>query len=185
MTEENAPAGEGSADAGPGSGDGPEPEGRESKGSVADSERSHRVYRETYGRGGGDRFSAAGYPHSYAVPGSMDWRRALRAYVNGHDRGWEADRKYEVAAEEKPGGSPARTEEPERHDAPDAGGREAAEATGATEEGGRFGVGIPDREELAFHRGPSTWRDRLPDARRLPRHTDRSLDGRRGEGEQA
>ncbi|MFW6193793.1 MAG: hypothetical protein ACOC83_09940, partial [Gemmatimonadota bacterium] len=71
---------------------------RDSKADVAAKERGERAYEETYGRAAGERFAGADYPHAYGTPGRTDWRRALRAYVNGHDRGWEADRKYEVAA---------------------------------------------------------------------------------------
>lgn len=147
-----------------------------------DRDRSRRDFRETYGRGGGDRFEAGEHPQSYGMPtvGMGDWRRAMRAYVSGHDRGWSGDRKYREAAEEPGGGEPAGPPA----DAPAAGEDEAGTA-GRTGPTVRFGVGIPDREHFSFHRSASTWRDRLPASERLPRHIDRRLDGQRGEGDQA
>lgn len=136
---------------------------------LAEQDRERRGYDETYGRGGGDRFAEESHPHAYGAPSGTDWRRAMRAYVRGHDRGWSADRKYAEAAEE-----PSRTPRPER-------GEEASRAERVT----RRGVGIPDRGGFSFHRAASTWRDRLPAAERLPRHTDRELDGQHGEGDQA
>lgn len=154
---------------------------------LADEERSQREYEETYGRGGGESFEDQDHPHSYPGPGTGGWRRALRAYVNGHDRGWGAQRKLDVAGAEVETSRPGREEEPRR--APPAGKASAEavdEATARTDRGGTpFGVEIPDRDRLDFHRGASTWRDRLPRAERLPRHADRRLDGRRGKGDQA
>lgn len=154
---------------------------------AGDRERSRRDYEETYGRGGGDRFGEEEHPHAYGAPEAHDWRRALRAYVGGHDRGWSADRKHREAAEEGPGASePAREEASDRVEAPGVASRAAREeATARAGHGTRFGVGVPDRESFSFHRSASTWRDRLPAAERLPRHTDRRLDGQRGEGDQA
>lgn len=153
-------------------------------------ERDRRDYEETYGRGGGDRFDQDEHPHAYGTPDASDWRRAMRAYVRGHDRGWSADRKYREAAGESPEGpgspEPAREEEPDRVEAPEVASRPPGEeATARTERGTRFGVAVPDRTSFTFHRSASTWRDRLPRAERLPRHTDRRLDGQRGEGDQA
>lgn len=154
---------------------------------LADQERSERDYRETYGRGGGEAFADADYPHSYAPPGASDWRRALRAYVDGHDRGWGAERKEREAAAAVEASRPEREEEPDRAPAPGAASEEAdEEATARTARGWTpFGVEIPDRDELVFHRAASTWRERLPRADRMPRHADRDLDGRTGRGEQA
>lgn len=139
---------------------------------MADRDRSRRDFEETYGRGGGDRFDEGGYTQTYGTPdlGIEDWRRAMRAYVTGHDRGWSADRKYREAGES----------EDEQRVAGPLPGRE-----GTPSDRVRFGVGVPDREDFSFHRGASTWRDRLSAAERLPRHTDRELDGQRGEGDQA
>lgn len=136
---------------------------------LAREDRERREYDETYGRGGGDRFAEEEHPHASGTPSPADWRRAMRAYVRGHDRGWSADRKYDEAAEEPP-----RSPRPER----------GAEETRAGR-GTRVGVGVPDRGSFSFHRAASTWRDRLPSSQRLPRHTDRTLDGQRGEGDQA
>lgn len=163
------------------------------KSGMADEERGHRDYRETYGRGGGETFEDRDYPQSYAAPGAMDWRRALRTYVDGHDRGWETERKEREAAEATPAAEPkdavsSPSGVPRREGkAPHAGreGEAADEATARTDEGTRFGVPVPDRNRLRFHRSASVWRDRLPDARRLPRHTDRRLDTAPGRGGQA
>lgn len=154
---------------------------------LAEQERSKRDYEETYGRGGGEAFADRDYPHSYGRPGASGWRRALRAYVDGHDRGWEAERKDREAAAAAEGSRPGREEEPDRTPAPDAPSEEAGdEATGRTVRGWTpYGVEVPERHELEFHRAASTWRDRLPRADRLPRHTDRDLDGRTGRGDQA
>lgn len=154
---------------------------------MAGQERSERDYEETYGRGGGERFRKHDHPHSYPGPGAGGWRRALRAYVNGHDRGWEADRKYGTAGDEVADSRPGREEEPRREPAPGAGSEEAdGVATARTDRGGTtFGVAVPDRHELTFHRSASTWRDALSPARRMPRHTGRELDAHRGTGDQA
>lgn len=82
-------------------------------------------------------------------PGGLrDFRRAVRAYVMGHDRIWEADRKLgrdvTGVAEEIP--------EPEWHGEPPP---------------PRYGVDVA--RTLRFDRGPSIWRDRTvapPDAAR-------------------
>lgn len=168
------------AEASPGGG------GRGRKVDAADRERAARGYDETYGRDAGERFEEGDYAHAYGVPGRLDWRRAVRAYVNGHDRGWEADRKHERAAGEVAGrpagpagaGAAAPEGSGERGSAADV-------ATARSGEGTRYGITVPDREELDFHRSASTWRDRLPRAPRMPRHADRTLDGQRGKGGQA
>jgi len=153
-----------------------------------------RGYRETFGRRAGERFTEHDFPRSYPVPEPLDWRRALRAYIDGHDRNWEADRKFAEAAEEaEVRDSPAPAAGPGEWPVPDASRAEEARedageedaGTARTDEGTRFGVGVPDRDQLEFHRGASIWRDELEESRRMPRHTDRSLDGRRGRGEQA
>ena len=140
---------------------------------MADRDRARRDYEETYGRGGGDRFDEGGYPQAYGRPdvGVGDWRRAMRAYVAGHDRGWSADRKYREAEESEEEGPRLTVRRPDQESPPS--------------ERVRFGVGVPEREDFSFHRGASIWRDRLPTADRLPRHTDRELDGQHGEGDQA
>lgn len=157
------------------------------KDSLADEERAQRDYEETFGRGGGEAFGGEDYPHSYGRAHAGGWRRALRAYVNGHDRGWEAERKLQVADASVEEVRPGREEEPRRRPASDSPSEEADEE--ATARAGRartpFGVEIPDRDELDFHRTASIWRDRLPRADRLPRHADRDLAGRKGRGDQA
>ena len=154
---------------------------------LADEERSQRDYEETYGRGGGEAFEAQDYPHGYSRPDAGGWRRALRAYVNGHDRGWEAGRKLEVADAAVEEARPGREEQPRRVPGPGTDSEEAGgEATARTDRGRTpYGVEIPDRDRLVFHRSASTWRDRLPRADRFPRHADPSLDGRKGRGDQA
>lgn len=165
------------ADASPGG-------GREQKGEVADRERAGRGYEETYGRDAGERFEEGDYARAYGVPDRLDWRRAVRAYVNGHDRGWEADRKYERAAAEV-AGRPAGPREAGAEEAPVEEGSAPEEAATRSGEGRRYEITVPDRDELDFHRGASTWRDRLPRSPRMPRHADRTLDGQRGKGGQA
>jgi hypothetical protein len=160
------------------------------KSGMADEERGHRDYRETYGRGGGETFGDRDYPQSYAAPGAMDWRQALRTYVDGHDRGWETERKEREAAEATAAARSEGAASPPGADgsATPAAGRSGEAADGAaarTDEGARFGVPVPSRDRLRFHRSASVWRDRLPDARRLPRHTDRRLDTAPGRGGQA
>lgn len=170
--------------------------GMAGKSGMAEEEKEHRVYRETYGRGGGESFEDRDYPRSYAGAGGTGWRRALQAYVDGHDRGWETERKEREAAARVPDEEP---ESPTGRELVPASGEPATgsrasgetgegapgETTARTEEGTRFGVAIPDRHELRFHRSASVWRDRLPDASRLPRHTDRRLDTSPGRGGQA
>lgn len=87
------------------------------------------------------------YPRSYGRPDRSFLRRALRAYVMGHDRGWEAERKLEAADREVEPRFADRFRE-----APPEGASAAAPTT-------RFGVPVPER--LDFHRGPDTWRDRI------------------------
>ncbi len=161
---------------------------KDRKEGLADEERSQRAYDETYGRGGGESFDEPDYPRSYGGTGTGGWRRALRAYVDGHDRNWGAERKLEEAGEEQAKEPrPGRREEPERTPGPDAPSSGAErEATARTDRGRTpFGVEVPDRDEMVFHRSASTWRDRLPRADRFPRHADRGLDGHRGTGDQA
>lgn len=162
------------------------------KSGMADEERGHRDYRETFGRGGGESFGDRDYPRNYAAPGAMDWRRALRTYVEGHDRGWETERKEREAAETTEATAAVEREDAAPSPAASGGaptaaraGEAAGEASARTEEEARFGVPVPDRDDLRFHRSASVWRDRLPDARRLPRHTDRRLDTAPGRGGQA
>lgn len=154
--------------------------GRRPKGELASGERSARGYEETYGRATGERFEEA-FPRSYSPGGLADWRRAMRAYVQGHDRGWDADRKYAEAGGEVEATAPSREEEPDRAPEPDVASDEAEEATGETEEGTVFGVPVPDR--LDFHRGASIWRDRLPRLAWMARHGSREPSGRSPRGD--
>lgn len=143
--------------------------------------REEREEKETYGRGGGERFQEEAYPRSYPVPGDMDWRRALRAYVDGHDRGREAERKFRDArAEMAPRRAPAREEAPAREPPPGVPDAAPAEGTGTWQ--ARYGVPVPDRDGLRFHRGPGTWRDRLPAPPRTPGRGESLPDGPATEG---
>lgn len=160
------------------------------KSGMADEERGRRDYRETYGRGGGETFGDRDYPQSYGGSGGTDWRRALRAYVGGHDRGWETERKEREAAEAADDEKAAADQEAVgTATSRCASGQEAVAAAEETAdrigELTRVAVPVPDRDRLRFHRGPSVWRDRLPAARQLPRHTDRKLDTSPGKGGQA
>ncbi|MGH7539985.1 MAG: hypothetical protein ACRELC_03195 [Gemmatimonadota bacterium] len=84
--------------------------------------------------------------------GVRDLQRALRAYVMGHDRIWEAERepgRIDMGVGEPQEGAEPEGAEPERVETEDAEPEWSAAPP-------RFGVPVPD--ELAFHRGPSTWR---------------------------
>ena len=119
-------------------------------------------------------FEREPHPRSYGRPDRSFLRRALRAYVMGHDRGWEAERKLEAAAEEveprfadrfrpvPPPEAGAREDVAER--TPGRPGTAADEAARASVRETSYGVPVPER--LDFHRGPDTWRDRLGDAGR-------------------
>lgn len=126
-------------------------------------------------------------PRTYGAPDRARLKRALRAYVMGHDRGWEAERKLREAEREEErearrrateaesGRETAGVDRPDRFRGPPAEG-ELDEATVARTSSGlpesmdeddpdasvprsRLGVPVPDR--LRFHRGPDVWRDRL------------------------
>lgn len=107
---------------------------------------------------------------SYAYPDRAHLKRALRQYVLGHDRGFDAETKR-LLAEAEPGrrrpvrgGSPGEEEPPPGPETASVApaGLESAMWTDAPAAGlrdGRFGAPVPER--LSFHRGPDTWRDRL------------------------
>lgn len=114
------------------------------------------------------------YPTTYGSPDRSRLKRALRAYVMGHDRGWEAERKLaEADRPEQP------VDRPDRFRGPPAEGEVQADEIRATSSGLpegvdvdvpeapidqlRFGVPVPER--LAFHRGPDVWRDRIARSR--------------------
>lgn len=106
------------------------------------------------------------YPRAYPVPGRLNLEKAMRAYVHGHDRGWEAERKGELAGEVGPGeegegfaGAGQALDRGERTERPGADSASAPEPE-ETREGRRYGIPVP--EELSFHRGADTWRDRIP-----------------------
>lgn len=130
------------------------------------SDRESRGSEEGEGRSDFDREV---YPRSYPVPGRLNLKRAMRAYVHGHDRGWDAERKAEIGESGPPDGdgdteagyqgagqaldSGERTARPGAESGPDPGPADAREGT-------RYGVPVPD--ELDFHRSADTWRDRIP-----------------------
>ncbi len=97
------------------------------------------------------------YPRSYPVPGRLNLDQALRAYVLGHDRGWDAERKAELAVEgEEEGFSGAG----QALDSGERTGPDDGDRSDETGEGRRYGVPVP--ETLSFHRGAAIWRDRIP-----------------------
>lgn len=107
------------------------------------------------------------YPRTYGAPERDRLRLGYWAYVQGHDRGWEAERKRKEAERFL-----ALEREERRRRTPD--GAPRGEGGGPTPSGlaaaaedrpaapdptARFGVPVPDR--LDFHRGPDVWRDRI------------------------
>lgn len=112
------------------------------------------------------RFDQEVYPRAYPVPGRLNLERAMRAYVHGHDRGWEAERKAELAGKAGPGeqgeGFAAAGQALDRGERTERPGADSRSAPGdeEAEEGRRYGVPVP--ETLDFHRGADTWRDRIP-----------------------
>ena len=84
---------------------------------------------------------------------ALDLKRALRAYVLGHDAGYDVATKLRIAAGAL---------ETERLAASSAEGLDPAAATLAS--AGERGVPVP--EQLDFHRSAGTWRDRIPGLRR-------------------
>lgn len=108
------------------------------------------------------------YPRSYPVPGRLNLRRAMRAYVQGHDRGWDVETKARLGAGGREGyQGPGQAVEAESPTAREADALEstsvpAEEAVGVPgDDLPEVGVGVPDRHELDFHRGADTWRDRI------------------------
>ncbi len=84
---------------------------------------------------------------------ALDLKRALRAYVLGHDAGYDVATKLRIAAGAL---------ETERLAASVAEGLDPAVATAAS--AGERGVPVP--EQLDFHRSAGTWRDHIPGLRR-------------------
>lgn len=131
-------------------------------------------------------FEAFPYPTSYGRPDRASLERALWAYILGHDRGWEAERKREQAearlarekkeaprgVRERPSAGRREPSAAELREPPPAEADTGPEDTSASLAGAmredlpeagirqaRFGVPVPER--LDFHRGPDTWRDRI------------------------
>lgn len=112
-------------------------------------------------------FEREPYPATYGRPDRSGLKRALRAYVMGHDQGRSAARKLaEAEAEVEPGptdrfrqpsaGKDVQELEEMSAELPRAGTLQSPEAPIRQ---ARFGVPVPDR--LVFHRGPDVWRDRI------------------------
>lgn len=104
------------------------------------------------------------YPRTYGRVDRHFLKSAYWAYVQGHDLGWEADRKRRAAAailetealeRRRPGVRAGERSERE----PDAASGRLERTGPRPPEAPRFGVPVPER--LDFHRGPDTWRDRL------------------------
>lgn len=83
------------------------------------------------------------------VPGGADWRLALQAYVTGHDRGWDEERKMSEAIR-----TVGRIERGERD-------REAGRAPGTAPEARPGARHVPAPERFDFHRSAGTWRRHL------------------------
>lgn len=141
--------------------------------SRSDPERSNRHGRDprvaTRGGEAGEAPSFdAPYPRTYGPPDRDRLKLGYRAYVEGHDRGWEAERKRRMAeagveaeAEERrvrraPRGAPT-----ESGPGPSPGGLASGARDRPKADAGAARYGVPVPERLDFHRGPDTWRDRI------------------------
>lgn len=123
--------------------------------------------------GGGETapsFRREPYPATYGRPDRSRLKRALRAYVMGHDRGWEAERKLaEADRPDRPVDRPDRFRgppqegevEPEEIRATSSGLPEGVDVSVPEAPVGQLRFGVPVPERLAFHRGPDVWRDRI------------------------
>lgn len=128
------------------------------------------------------------YPTSYGRPDRWRLKSAYWSYVLGHDRGWDAERKRASGDARAAERDRERLRRPPEAGA-SAAGDEAGEGTPglaggmgedvpeATASRSRYGVPIP--ENLSFHRGPDTWRDRIEGLRPA---TGRPEETRRGGG---
>lgn len=108
------------------------------------------------------------YPRTYGRPDPDRLKRAFWAYVQGHDRGWGAERKRRTAETFLEGeelergrrraleGAP---EEPEGGATPSGLAAAADDRPAVRASAARFGVPVPER--LDYHRGPDTWRERI------------------------
>lgn len=119
-------------------------------------------------RGTGSDYDREVYPRSYPVPGRINLEKAMREYVEGHDRGWDQETKSRRAEqslerdESRKGylgpGQAVASAEPTEMVGGEATASEAADVP-AEELRTRYGVGVPYK--LVFHRGADTWRDRV------------------------
>lgn len=129
------------------------------------------------------------HPRTYGRPDRDRLKRAFWAYVQGHDRGWEAERKRRTADATLEAEQRERRRRRALQGTPDeaAGGPTPAGLAPVADDrppaglgAARFGVPVPER--LDFHRGPDTWRERIDRTRRAgtppPRRTE---DPRRAE----
>lgn len=125
---------------------------------------------EETGRDPAPSFRREPHPTSYGRPDRARLKRALQAYIAGHDRGWEAERKLREADRDVERAAADRFREPPAEDAAHPPGERAAGSGGMPEStrtarsrasvrATAYGVSVPER--LVFHRGPDTWRDRL------------------------
>lgn len=122
-------------------------------------------------RGDSSEYDDEVYPRSYRTPGRINLKKAMREYVQAHDRGWTQEKKARVAEESldsEAGGEegylgPGQAVASGQVTLRIGGEASAADAAGAGGSGEgdrlRFGVGVPER--LQFHRGADTWRDRV------------------------
>jgi len=90
------------------------------------------------------------------LPGGADWRLALRAYVAGHDRGSDLERKLDDALR-----ASVRAEGSRPGRGAGAPGAEGAPSMGS-EGSGLPPLDVPVPARLDFHRGAGNWRTHLP-----------------------
>lgn len=120
--------------------------------------------------GGSSDYDGEVYPRSYSGHGRLNLKKAMREYVQGHDRGWTQEKKARLARESidsEAGGQEGYLGPGQAVESGEltlrVGGETSAEAAAGAEGRGedrlRFGVGVP--EKLQFHRGADTWRDRV------------------------
>lgn len=102
----------------------------------------------------------APHPRTYGRPGRDRLKAAYWAYVWGHDRGWEAERKRHEGEALAKAGAGERRRPPRGAEERTPAGSSGSLAVAPVPPGApRFGIPVPER--LSFHRGPGTWRSRL------------------------
>lgn len=122
-------------------------------------------------RGDSSEYDDEVYPRTYRTPGRINLKKAMREYVQAHDRGWTQEKKARVAEESlesEAGGQegylgPGQAVESGELTLRVGGESSATDAAGsgegAADDRPRYGVGVP--EKLVFHRGADTWRERV------------------------